>query len=201
MPEPIRFYFDFASPYGYFASHRIEEIAHRHGRTVEWKAIMVWSLLKAHGIAPPGAVELKWSYFVHDMKRSAAFYGLPYRHPDKLPFSAHKAGRLFNTIVRQDRDRAVRLAQAIYDAAFVEGRDITATDVLIEIGTRYGLTAEATGEAVEGEEGRALLASAIDEAIEAGALGSPFFIVDGEPFFGADRLQQIEWRLAGDRDG
>jgi 2-hydroxychromene-2-carboxylate isomerase len=50
---PINFYFDFISPFGYFASLRIEELGRRHGREVEWTSMLLGvSVLKVMGIPP-----------------------------------------------------------------------------------------------------------------------------------------------------
>ena len=50
--------------------------------------------------------------------------------------------------------------------------------------------------AIDGPVGRERLAAAVADAVAAGVFGSPFVILDGEPFFGADRLPQIAWRLS-----
>jgi 2-hydroxychromene-2-carboxylate isomerase len=81
MPDPIRFYFDFASPYGYFASTRIEALAEEFGRTVEWRPILLWAVFKTHGIAPPMDLSVRRDYLLHDMARSAAFFDVPIERP------------------------------------------------------------------------------------------------------------------------
>lgn len=193
---PIRFWFDFASPYAWFSMDRIGELAARHGRELELRPFLLWAVLKKQGIHPPGEAPAKWDYIVRDMKRSAAFFGVPYVHPDQIPFSAHRAGRLFYTIRERDPERADQLAYAIMRALFAEGRDIADPDVLRKIAAAHGLEREEADTAMEGAEGRALLAASVDEAAADGVCGSPFILVDGEPFFGADRLPQIEWRLS-----
>jgi 2-hydroxychromene-2-carboxylate isomerase len=194
--EPIVFYFDFASPYAYFAADGIEKIAAEHGRTVEWRAFLAWAVFKAHGISPPMDVPAKRAYIVADMNRSAAFHGLPYRHPEKLPLSAHRAARLFHTIAADDPATARAFARAAFSAFFTEGKDISDEAVVMRIAHECGIGSAAAREAIEGSLGRALLAAAVDRAVADGVCGSPFFLVDGEPFFGADRLPQIAWRLS-----
>lgn len=195
-PSPIRFWFDFASPYAWFAMDRLDALAARHGRAVELRPFLLWAVLGKQGIHPPGEAPAKWDYIVRDMKRSAAFFGLPYVHPEKIPFSAHRAARLFHAIHAVDPARADRLARAILRALFAEGRDIAAPEILRGLAATHGLASEEADAAMDGDQGRALLAAAVDEAAADGVCGSPFILVDGEPFFGADRLPQIEWRLS-----
>ena len=83
MATPIRFYLDFASPYAWFALDGIERLAREHGREIEWRPVLIWAVLKAHGIAAPMNVPAKRDYLVADMVRSAAFHGVPYRAPDQ----------------------------------------------------------------------------------------------------------------------
>lgn len=196
MPDPIRFYFDFASPYGYFASARIDELASRHGRAVEWRPILMWAVLKAHDIAAPMESAVKRDYMLGDMERSAAFFDLPYRRPAKLPLSSHLAARLYYAVRSDDPDRAASLAWRLFEAFFVDQRDISDADTLVAIGASAGVAEDTAREGMSGTNGRAQLEAAVAEAVSAGVVGSPHFILDGEGFFGADRLPQLAWRLS-----
>lgn len=193
--EPIRLYFDFASPYAYFALPGLEKLAEEHGRELEWRPIILWAVMKAHGIAPPMDVPVKRDYFVTDMKRSAAFHGLPYRHPDRLPVSSHLPARVYWCLADIDLSSANEFGRNVFRAFFTEGEDITSEAAIIRLAARFGLDEAGARDAVGGPLGRAKLAAAVDRAIADGVCGSPFVIIDGEPFFGADRVPQIAWRL------
>lgn len=199
MPSPIRFYLDFASPYAYFAAGQVEEIGREFGRAVEWQPILMWAVLKAHGITAPMETPAKRDYMFADMERSAAFFGLPYERPAKLPMSAHLAGRLFHAVHAEDEDKALALAKRLLPAFFVEGRDISDEATLAELASEVGVARETAIEGMKGPVGRAGLESAVAEAITAGVIGSPYFIVDGTGLFGADRLPQLRWLLSGGR--
>jgi 2-hydroxychromene-2-carboxylate isomerase len=193
MKRPLRFYFDFASPYAYFALRPLRELAAEHGRAVEYRPILLWAVLKAHGIAAPLDAPVKRAYFVTDMMRSAAFHGVPYIHPANLPFSSHLAARLFYAIAEQRPDAAQALTHQIFDALFARGEDITQAAVLRATATAQGLGLEGAREAIAGPLGRQRLAEAIDLAIADKVCGSPYVLVDGEGFFwlrppAADRL-------------
>ena len=195
MAGPIIFYFDFASPYAYFALDRIEEIGRAAGREVEWRPVLVWAIFRELGIATPTDVTAKRDYMFADMKRSADYFGVPYRHPAKMPASAHLATRLYMTIADRDAALARRLGRALFDAFFRDERDITDKAVVIDVATETGIDAATAEEGINGPRGRELLTAAVAQGVADGVVGSPFFIIDGETFFGADRLPQIGWRL------
>lgn len=192
--KTIDFWFDFASPYAYFARAEIEKLARRHGRAVAWRPTLLWAVLKAQGIAPPGDSRAKWDYLLKDMERSAAFMGLPFQMPP-LPFSSHLAARMVLALAQTRPDLIGPLTTEILDAAMARGEPIAEAGVLVTIAARLGIgEAEATA-AMNGPDGRALLSRSVEEAVAAGVCGSPFTIADGEAFFGADRLPQIAWWL------
>ncbi len=201
MSDPIRFYFDFASPYAYFSVEAVERIAAEHGRPLEWRPILMWAVLKAHQIAPPMDSPTKRAYFLHDMVRSAAFYGLPYREPVKLPLSSHNAARLWHVLAARDEAAARAYGKQVFHAFFAEHRDISDQNVLVEIAGRHGMTESDAREAMTGPQGRALLEAEVARAIADNVCGSPYFLVDQEGFFGADRLPQLRWRLSPQGQG
>ena len=62
MPQPIYFYFDFSSPYGYIASNKIDALAARYGRTVNWHPILLGVVMKITGGAALPSIPLKGDY-------------------------------------------------------------------------------------------------------------------------------------------
>ena len=88
MAAPIDFYFDFSSPYGYLAAQRIEALAARHGRSVDWHPILLGVIFKETGAAPLTQVPLKGEYSRRDMARrmQAGVCGSPFFVVDGEPF-------------------------------------------------------------------------------------------------------------------
>ena len=87
------------------------------------------------------------------------------------------------------------LASEIFEAFFVHGANIADPAVLAALPSLVSETPEAVREMIEGPVGRQRLAAAVEQAIADGVIGAPFVALDGEGFFGADRLPQIAWRL------
>jgi 2-hydroxychromene-2-carboxylate isomerase len=76
MAAPIDFYFDFSSPYGYLAAQKIEALAAKHGREVDWHPVLLGVIFKETGSAPLTMVPLKGDYSRRDFERSARFHGI-----------------------------------------------------------------------------------------------------------------------------
>jgi len=194
MADPIDFYFDFSSPYGYLASTRIDALAARHGRDVTWRPFVLGAAFKVTGQQPLVEQPLRGEYAKRDFARSARLLGVPLKLPERFPFFGLAASRA--CYWTEDAARARALAKAIYHAAFGEGRDVTPVASVAEIARELGI--EGVEQGVEKPETKAKLREATDEALARGVFGSPFFIVDGEPFWGHDRLEHVERWLATD---
>ena len=196
MTNPIDFYFDFSSPYGYIASTAIDELAARHRREVAWRPILLGAVFKITGGQPLPTIPMKGSYAAHDFARSARLLGIPYKFPSRFPISGTAPSRAFYWLAGRDPAAAKRLAQALYRAYFAEDRDISNPEVTGNVAARVGLDKAEVLKALEEPAVKERLRSEVAAAIERGVFGSPYVIVDGEPFWGADRLDQVERWLA-----
>lgn len=193
----LEFYFDFSSPYGYLAAERIDELAAKYGRKVKWRPVLLGVIFKATGAAPLTTVPLKGEYSKLDFARSARFMGVPYNPPSRFPLPTQMAARAYYWLHDRDCAMARAFAKAVYRALFVEDRDISDPEVVLAIAAAVGADRAAVAEAVESPEIKERLKAEVAAALEKGVFGSPFIVCDGEPFMGADRLPQLEARLAG----
>lgn len=196
--NPIEFYFDFSSPYGYFASTRIDAIATRHGREVAWRPYLVGTAMQATGHRPMINTPMFDDYVRVDVPRFARFLDVPFRLPESFPLVASAASRAFYWLHEQDPARARSFAAHIYHAFFGRGRDISRDHELERIGAQCGVDGAALVAAIREPRVKALFREYNDAALAKGVFGSPFIRVDGEPFWGADRLDQVEtWLRTG----
>ena len=197
MPAPIDFYFDFSSPYGYLASEKIEAMAARHGRSVDWHPILLGIIFKQTGGAPLTMIPLKGEYSRRDMARSARFHGLSgFRMPSKFPIPSQAPARIVLWQKAQDAALAATVVHALYRAFFVDDVDISAPENAVAVAATCGVDPVAARAAVDDPAIKEALRAANDQAIARGVFGSPFIIVDGEPFWGTDRFDQVERWLA-----
>lgn len=199
MSAPIDFYFDFSSPYGYLLSEKIDAVAAKFGRQVRWHPILLGVIFKATGSAPLTLQNpAKAAYSLLDFERSARFMGIPYRHPTHFPLATQNAARAYYWLHGEDCTLARRFAHAIFRTLYVDDRDISAPETVLEIAADLGVDRGILETALQNPEIKARLKDEVDQALHLGVFGSPYVVIDGEAFFGADRLPQIEhWLETG----
>lgn len=198
MSAPIDFYFDFASPYGYIAAQQIDAIAARHGRTVTWRAIVLDANFQSlERIRIPSNI-MRSDYIRRDAERLAAFYGVEYRTPSNLGAHTEQAARIFHWVHDRSPEQGRDFANRVMKAYFVDDKNIASEEVLEALTTTMGISAEDFAEASANPASRSRLKAEVDMAEARGVFGSPFFIVEGERFWGNDRLPQLErWLASG----
>ena len=198
MAGPIDFYFDFSSPYGYFAATRIEELAVDNGRLVNWHPILLGVVFRTVGTAPLTSYPVKGDYSFHDFERTARFYRIPYNRPPRFPLATQAAARaMLWTAQAVGEARAIELAQALFRAMFVDGVAIDDVNEVLRIGVDIGIDRDALAAGLESEPVRQQLREETRQALERGVFGAPFMIVDDEPFWGFDRFNQLDAYLKG----
>jgi 2-hydroxychromene-2-carboxylate isomerase len=199
MDRSIDFWFDFSSPYSYIANEWIGALAARHGRRVRRRAILLGATFQAAELKSPVAHPLKREYSLRDFARSARFEGLPYRLPQPFPVPTQNAARLFWWLHDTRGDEAAAAwASAGLRALFTRGVALHDAAALKSLAAEQGLDADEAERVWNDPPWKARLKQVNDEAIAAGVFGAPFFVVDGEPFWGNDRKPQIErWLASG----
>ena len=195
---PIDFYFDFISGYGYFASLRIEALAARHGRSVNWHCMLLGvAVMKVMGLKPLLETPLKGDYVLRDAARYTRRHGLEMARQVSDPMmDPRPAARAFCWVKRHHAGREGAFAQAAFDRYWRLGRDLSLTDELLALAAPLGLDEAALQHGIEAEESRTDLRDSVAAALARGVFGSPFIIVDGEPFWGSDRLEMLDDWLA-----
>jgi 2-hydroxychromene-2-carboxylate isomerase len=192
----LRFYFDFISPFGYLASLRIDGLAARHGIEADWRSFLVGvTVMKVMGLKPIPRTPLKGEYARRDAERYCRRHGIRLARPlDAAPLDPLPAGRIFHWLKQHDPARAVPAAKALFHACWAEDRDIGDAEVALAAAAAAGADGAALREALRDGSAAHLLRNAVDAAIAAGVFGSPFFLVDDEPFFGLEKMELLdEW--------
>jgi 2-hydroxychromene-2-carboxylate isomerase len=192
MIDRIEFFFEFSSPYGYLASERIEAIAARHQRETLWRPYLLGVIMKTSERRPLYTYPLIGEYSAHDIARCARYWRIPFAEPSKFPISTLAAARAYYAIEANDQVAAQTLAQALYRAYFRDDRDISDTDTVLAIAAEQGHQREILEVSIQSKPIKQRLREATDEALARKVAGSPFMFVDGEPFWGCDRLDQMD---------
>ena len=194
----VDFYFEFSSPYGYIATQLAEDFEKRIGRPLRWRPILLGPVFKLTGQAPLSEIPMKGEYSKRDFPRSARMHKVAYAHPPRFPIGTVAAMRAFYWLSDRDPAAARRLAKALYKAYFVDGTDISSPQAVVDVAKTVPVDGAELAAALDDPALKARAKKEVDEAIHAGVFGSPFFIVDGEPFWGVDRMPMLEeWIRSG----
>ena len=161
MTASLDFYFDFSSPYGYFAAHEIDALAAKHGREAVWHPVLLGALWKSTGIVPLAHVPRKGEYARHDWDRIARLTGVAYHEPAAFPIATQLAARAFIAVRRDDPARAKTLAMALYSAYFAHGRDLSVADTMLDVCADAGFDRAALDALLEARKSAGLTQEAL----------------------------------------
>lgn len=197
MPEPITFYFDIASPYAYLASQRIDGIAARHGRTVDWRAILLGPAMKVNGGQPVTATPMRAAYAREDLARLSRVWGIAYVEPPQLPIFSLRPSRAFYWALETGGPEAARrMARALFNAHFGRGEDITQAEQVLDVAEAAGFDRASLAEGLNDQKIKDRLRDETDASMARGIFGAPWIIADGRNYWGADRLDILDRVLA-----
>lgn len=194
----IDFFFDFSSPYGYFASTQVDALAARHNRVCRWHPMLLTPAFQASGNVRLIDQPMKGAYSRHDWDRVARLHGIPYRFPEPFPVGTVAAARAFWWLDAHRPELAKPFGHAIFAAYFADGRNISEKPVVAQVAAEQGIDPAELMSAIELPEIKAKLRDETDGAIARGVFGAPYLVVDGEAFWGFDRLPMLdEWLRRG----
>jgi len=186
----IDFYFDFASPYGFIAGMQIDAIE----RPVGWRPFLLGAVYKTFGQSPLEH-PLKRKYVIEvDAPRMARRIGLELKVPADFPAHALPPARAFYWIEQQDPARAVAFATAVYRKYWLEGSATSDAAIAADAAASVGFDRDAVLAGMQDASTKSRLIHENEDAIRKGVFGSPFFLVDGEPFWGSDRIALLAQR-------
>jgi 2-hydroxychromene-2-carboxylate isomerase len=198
MASPIDFYFDFSSPYGYFAAEQIDAMAAQYQREVDWHPVLLGAIFKTTGASPLTQIPIKRDYSWHDWARISRLTGIPFKAPSVFPIAAQFPSRAVLFVQRSDEAKAKALTLALYRAFFVEDRNIGEPDVVCQVAQSLGMDPAALLAGMNDPAVKDQLRHEVGAAEARGVFGSPFMFVDGEPFWGFDRFPMLEeWLKRG----
>lgn len=198
MAAPLEFYYDFASPYGYMASTKISALAAKHGRSVQWKPILLGVVFKVTGGVPLPTAPLKGDYSRRDMERSARLSKIPFRVPSKFPIAAQSPSRVIYSLESEGAARQEEVTLALYRAYMVDDRDISSPEISADVAATVGMDRQKVLDLIADPVMKEKLKTETEAAIRRGVCGSPYMIVDGEPFWGFDRIDHVDrWLQTG----
>jgi 2-hydroxychromene-2-carboxylate isomerase len=195
----IDFIFDFGSPNGYLAWKVLPGIAARTGAQVNLIPCLLGGIFKATNNRSPveafGEVKGKLAYEALETQRYVAKHGLgAYRHNPHFPVNTLLIMR--GLIAARRMGVGDAYLEAVLKAMWEDGRKMDDPEVVRGVLDTAGLDGAAILAATQDAEVKAELIANTEAAVARGVFGVPTFFVDGEMFFGKDRLEQVEAEAA-----
>ena len=198
MAKTCEYFFAPQSPWAYLGHQRLVDLAAKHGVPVEIKPCDMSKVFAVSGGLPLAKrAPQRQAYRLVELKRWSEHLHVPLNlHPKYFPVPSDPAAKLIiATKLAHGTDAALAVTGAIMGALWAEERNIADADTLAAIASACGfdgkmLVKSSETASVQGEYDRFT-----DEAIAASVFGSPWYIVDGEGFWGQDRLEFVERAL------
>ena len=199
MPKTCDYYFAPPSPWSYFGHDRFVAIAKKHGAQIDLKPCDFGKIFNVSGGLPLAKrAPQRQAYRLVELKRWSEFLKMPINlHPKFFPVPGDAASKLIiATKLAHGADAALNLTGAIMRGVWAEEKNIADTDTLIAIANALDHDGKALLKSSETASVQAEYDRYTDEAIAANVFGAPWYAVNGEGYWGQDRLDFVDRALA-----
>lgn len=200
MPRSISYYFSLVSPWTYLGHAAFLEVAARHGCTVAWRPVPLRSVFDETGGLPlPKRHPVRQRYRLLELQRWRERRNLPMvLQPKHFPYDPSLADRVVIAIADAGGDPA-GFAGAVLAALWARDEDPSGPEALAALAEAAGFDGRALLAAAESDAMRRRYEAGFAEAVEAGVFGAPSYVLDGEVFWGQDRVELLDAALASGR--
>lgn len=193
MTKTVEFLFDFGSPTTYLAYRRLPRIVVETGATLVWQPVLLGGILQAAGNASPMNVPAKAAWMVRDLQKWADRYGTSFTMNSHFPVNTLFLMR--GAVAMQRTDGFAAYVEAVFTGMWQKGLNLGDAETLRELLAQYEIGFDALKAAAASDDVKLTLKAATEQAVSRGVFGCPTFFVDGEMFFGQDRLTFVEEAL------
>ena len=190
------FFFDFGSPTSYLAWTQLPGICADAGAKLVFRPMLLGGVFQATGNASPVSVPAKGKYMLVDMTRFARRYGVRMTFNPHFPINTLTLMRAAVGVLGAMPDRFADFVRTIYEAMWIEARNMGDAAVAGEVIARAGYDARDIVDLASAPDTKAALKANTDEALSRGAFGAPTMFVGSEKFFGQDRLDFVKEALS-----
>lgn len=198
MAKTVEFFFDVGSPAAYLAFKRLPAICEAAEATLHWRPMLLGGVFQATGNQSPMAVPAKGRYVLADLQRFARRHGIPFRQNPHFPINTLTLMRMATGLQLRQPHRFLPYVDAMYRAIWVDGLDMNDPAVVAGVLRQAGFDAEALLALAGDAQVKQRLKDDTQEAVARGVFGAPTFFVDGEMYWGQDRLEFVKEALEGD---
>ena len=192
----IDYYFYGASPFTYLGHEALGEAARRQGAEIAYKPVNLFALWDVSGAVPPAKrPPVRQRYRLVEIQRVADYRGLPINtKPGYWPVDTTLADQAVIALTEAGKD-PFDYMRKVLAGVWAEDRDLAARGVIAGILTDCGFDAGAVLARAQSDDVAAIRARNSEEAITADAVGVPAYVLNGEVFWGQDRVELLEHAL------
>ena len=195
MVKRVEFFFDFGSPTSYLAYTQLPRIVAESGGELLWRPMLLGGVFKATGNSSPVTVPAKGRWMFDDLARHARRYRVPFAANPAFPINTLTLMRGAVGLQMQRPGDFEHYVEVIYRAMWETPRNLADAGVLAATLDAAGFDTAAFTTLVADAGVKAKLIANTEEAVTRGAFGAPTFFVDGQMFFGQDRLEFVREAL------
>ncbi len=194
--KSVEFFFDFGSPATYLAWTQLPAVCAAAGADLVYRPMLLGGVFQATGNASPATVPAKGRYVMTDLARFARHYGVPLRLNAHFPINTLVLMRGAVAVQRERPARFDDYVRALFHAMWVEPRNLGDPTVLTATLAEHGFDPQDLLDLAARPDVKEALKANTEEAVRRGAFGAPTMFVDGEMFFGQDRLDFVRRALS-----
>lgn len=199
MPKVCEYYFAPHSPWAYLGHARFVELAKKYGVQIELKPCDLGKVFNVSGGLPLAKrAPQRQAYRLLELQRWSEYLNLPLNpQPKFFPVPPDLAAKIIiATQLAHGTATALDLTGAIMAALWADDRNISDEETLASLAINLDLDGKALVKSAETASAQAAYDQFTDNAMAANVFGSPWYVVDGESFWGQDRLDFVERAFA-----
>ena len=185
MSRFIDFYFDFISPYSYFAHKKIKKLEKKKNIKFIYKPILLGGLHNSAGITAPAFINLKKEYIIDDCKLLSRKLSIKFKFNPFFPINSLKLMRGLLSLTSDKKDIYI---DSFYDAYWQHGLDLNNCDVVHKILEKCNINISIFRKKVNNLDIKLKLRRLTDNAFKKKIFGAPTFVVNKKIFWGQDRF-------------
>ncbi|MCO8313557.1 2-hydroxychromene-2-carboxylate isomerase [Pseudomonas mandelii] len=191
MSKTVEFFFDLGSPATYLAYTQLPKICEQTDSQLIYRPMLLGGVFKATGNASPITVPAKGRYMFQDLDRYAKRYGVPLKFNPNFPINTLMLMRAVTGMQLRHPERFQAFIDCLFHALWVEGRSLDDPATVAVVLTQNGFDPNEVLALTADEAVKATLKENTEEAVQRGVFGAPSMFVEGQLFFGQDRLDFV----------
>jgi len=198
MSKTIDYYFTPVSPWTHFGHARLRDLAQKHGALIRPKPVDYGRIFPVSGGLPlKQRPPQRQAYRMHELARWRDHLGIPIQiEPTYFPASSDLASKAIIAAAVHGAGKQMDIAGGILKACWEENRNVADPSTLAAIADAHGVDGAALLAAAATPAAQSEFDALTQEAIDHQVFGAPTYLIDGEPFWGQDRLEFVARRLA-----